>query len=65
MIVEFCKYGNLSNYLRGKRDDFRVYKVSLKLHDWNFPEFLLSHHSGYKLVSGMSSENPMHVSSGF
>uniref|UniRef100_A0A8C9YTP2 receptor protein-tyrosine kinase n=1 Tax=Sander lucioperca TaxID=283035 RepID=A0A8C9YTP2_SANLU len=29
MIVEFCKYGNLSNYLRGKRDDFRVYKVSL------------------------------------
>ncbi|XP_031159144.1 vascular endothelial growth factor receptor kdr-like isoform X1 [Sander lucioperca] len=26
MIVEFCKYGNLSNYLRGKRDDFRVYK---------------------------------------
>lgn len=28
MIVEFCKYGNLSNYLRGKRDDFVVYKVS-------------------------------------
>lgn len=28
MIVEFCKYGNLSNYLRGKRDDFLVYKVS-------------------------------------
>lgn len=27
MIVEFCKYGNLSNYLRGKRDDFLVYKV--------------------------------------
>lgn len=27
MIVEFCKYGNLSNYLRGKRDDFIVYKV--------------------------------------
>ncbi|KAL6117421.1 flt1 [Pungitius sinensis] len=26
MIVEFCKYGNLSNYLRGKRDDFLVYK---------------------------------------
>ncbi|XP_061690648.1 vascular endothelial growth factor receptor kdr-like isoform X2 [Syngnathoides biaculeatus] len=26
MIVEFCKYGNLSNYLRGKRDDFMVYK---------------------------------------
>uniref|UniRef100_A0A3P8SH51 receptor protein-tyrosine kinase n=1 Tax=Amphiprion percula TaxID=161767 RepID=A0A3P8SH51_AMPPE len=26
MIVEFCKYGNLSNYLRGKRDDFIVYK---------------------------------------
>uniref|UniRef100_A0A3B4B045 Protein kinase domain-containing protein n=1 Tax=Periophthalmus magnuspinnatus TaxID=409849 RepID=A0A3B4B045_9GOBI len=28
MIVEFCKYGNLSNYLRSKRDDFIVYKVS-------------------------------------
>ncbi|XP_077387767.1 vascular endothelial growth factor receptor kdr-like isoform X2 [Festucalex cinctus] len=27
MIVEFCKYGNLSNYLRGKRDDFVVYKI--------------------------------------
>ncbi|XP_037833344.1 vascular endothelial growth factor receptor kdr-like isoform X2 [Kryptolebias marmoratus] len=26
MIVEFCKYGNLSNYLRGKRDNFLVYK---------------------------------------
>ncbi|KAM9835152.1 vascular endothelial growth factor receptor kdr-like [Syngnathus typhle] len=26
MIVEFCKYGNLSNYLRSKRDDFVVYK---------------------------------------
>uniref|UniRef100_A0A3Q3JFP0 receptor protein-tyrosine kinase n=1 Tax=Monopterus albus TaxID=43700 RepID=A0A3Q3JFP0_MONAL len=26
MIVEFCKYGNLSNYLRTKRDDFLVYK---------------------------------------
>lgn len=26
MIVEFCKYGNLSIYLRGKRDDFIVYK---------------------------------------
>uniref|UniRef100_A0AAQ5XJ05 receptor protein-tyrosine kinase n=1 Tax=Amphiprion ocellaris TaxID=80972 RepID=A0AAQ5XJ05_AMPOC len=31
MIVEFCKYGNLSNYLRGKRDDFIVYKVSHEL----------------------------------
>lgn len=31
MIVEFCKYGNLSNYLRSKRDDFIVYKVSLEL----------------------------------
>lgn len=28
MIVEFCKYGNLSNYLRSKREDFIVYKVS-------------------------------------
>ncbi|KAI1898087.1 hypothetical protein AGOR_G00068730 [Albula goreensis] len=26
IIVEFCKYGNLSNYLRGKRSDFIVYK---------------------------------------
>ncbi|XP_035525018.1 vascular endothelial growth factor receptor kdr-like [Morone saxatilis] len=26
MIVEFCKYGNLSYYLRSKRDDFIVYK---------------------------------------
>lgn len=33
MIVEFCKYGNLSNYLRSKRDDFIVYKVSHELHD--------------------------------
>lgn len=32
MIVEFCKYGNLSNYLRSKRDDFIVYKVSLAVH---------------------------------
>lgn len=28
MIVEFCKYGNLSYYLRSKREDFIVYKVS-------------------------------------
>lgn len=33
MIVEFCKYGNLSNYLRSKRDDFVVYKVSHTLYD--------------------------------
>ncbi|KAK7141377.1 hypothetical protein R3I93_015509 [Phoxinus phoxinus] len=26
IIVEFCKYGNLSNYLRSKRGDFVVYK---------------------------------------
>ncbi|KAJ8351229.1 hypothetical protein SKAU_G00227050 [Synaphobranchus kaupii] len=26
IIVEFCKYGNLSNYLRSKRSDFIVYK---------------------------------------
>ncbi|CAB1454018.1 unnamed protein product [Pleuronectes platessa] len=26
MIVEFCRYGNLSNYLRSKREDFLVYK---------------------------------------
>lgn len=27
VIVEYCKYGNLSNYLRGKRGDFIVCKV--------------------------------------
>ncbi|XP_052430180.1 vascular endothelial growth factor receptor kdr-like [Carassius gibelio] len=26
IIVEFCKYGNLSNYLRSRRGDFVVYK---------------------------------------
>ncbi|XP_043913664.1 vascular endothelial growth factor receptor kdr-like isoform X2 [Protopterus annectens] len=26
MIVEYCKYGNLSNYLRSKRGDFIIYK---------------------------------------
>ncbi|XP_048839447.1 vascular endothelial growth factor receptor kdr-like [Brienomyrus brachyistius] len=26
IIVEYCKYGNLSNYLRSKRADFIVYK---------------------------------------
>lgn len=32
VIVEYCKYGNLSNYLRGKRGDFIAYKVKkLKL----------------------------------
>lgn len=28
LIVEYCKYGNLSNYLRSRRGDFVVYKVS-------------------------------------
>lgn len=27
VIVEYCKYGNLSNYLRGKRGDFIACKV--------------------------------------
>ncbi|XP_043829505.1 vascular endothelial growth factor receptor kdr-like [Dromiciops gliroides] len=27
VIVEFCKYGNLSNFLRGKRGDFIAYKT--------------------------------------
>ncbi|KAL4648250.1 vascular endothelial growth factor receptor kdr-like isoform X2 [Arapaima gigas] len=27
VIVEYCKYGNLSNYLRSKRGDFIVYKA--------------------------------------
>uniref|UniRef100_A0A8C7UVL0 receptor protein-tyrosine kinase n=1 Tax=Oncorhynchus mykiss TaxID=8022 RepID=A0A8C7UVL0_ONCMY len=31
MIVEYCKYGNLSNYLRSKRADFIVYKVNQQL----------------------------------
>uniref|UniRef100_A0A6Q2YB95 receptor protein-tyrosine kinase n=1 Tax=Esox lucius TaxID=8010 RepID=A0A6Q2YB95_ESOLU len=31
MIVEFCKYGNLSNYLRSRRADFFVYKVNNEL----------------------------------
>lgn len=39
MIVEFCKYGNLSNYLRSKRADFIVYKVNHTLHGWDFPVF--------------------------
>lgn len=30
IIVEYCKYGNLSNYLRSKRGDFVVYKVSIR-----------------------------------
>lgn len=38
MIVEYCKYGNLSNYLRSKRADFIVYKVNQQL-----SEILLSH----------------------
>ncbi|XP_078496229.1 vascular endothelial growth factor receptor kdr-like isoform X2 [Lissotriton helveticus] len=28
VIVEYCKYGNLSNYLRSKRGDFITYKKS-------------------------------------
>lgn len=28
VIVEFCKYGNLSNFLRAKRDAFSPYAVS-------------------------------------
>ncbi|XP_069066777.1 vascular endothelial growth factor receptor kdr-like isoform X2 [Pleurodeles waltl] len=28
VIVEYCKYGNLSNYLRSKRGDFIIYKKS-------------------------------------
>lgn len=38
MIVEFCKYGNLSNYLRGKREDFVVYKVSQHTSVWKSQE---------------------------
>ncbi|CAJ0935400.1 unnamed protein product [Ranitomeya imitator] len=29
VIVEYCKYGNLSNYLRSKRGDFIAYKVQI------------------------------------
>lgn len=28
VIVEFCKYGNLSNFLRAKREAFSPYAVS-------------------------------------
>lgn len=52
MIVEFCKYGNLSNYLRGKRDDFIVYKVSYKLRVLHF-----RHSFGYNFTCSVS---PMH-----
>lgn len=38
MIVEFCKYGNLSNYLRGKREDFVVYKASREPSVWRSQE---------------------------
>ncbi|XP_014320768.1 vascular endothelial growth factor receptor kdr-like [Myotis lucifugus] len=31
VIVEFCKYGNLANFLRGKRGDFIASKVLLNL----------------------------------
>ncbi|KAM9376655.1 vascular endothelial growth factor receptor kdr-like isoform 2-T2 [Pholidichthys leucotaenia] len=41
MIVEFCKYGNLSNYLRSKRDDFLVYK--------NHDDKVVSSGTGYGL----------------
>lgn len=34
VIVEYCKYGNLSNYLRGKRGDFIAYKVR----KWDFSQ---------------------------
>lgn len=32
VIVEFCKYGNLSNYLRTKREGFSPYRVSKLLY---------------------------------
>ncbi|XP_072361741.1 vascular endothelial growth factor receptor kdr-like [Scyliorhinus torazame] len=37
VIVEFCKYGNLSNYLRSKRNDF----ILVKCQKNNQPETLL------------------------
>lgn len=43
MIVEFCKYGNLSNYLRSRRDDFIVYKVSLEVNTELLDSSTLSH----------------------
>lgn len=43
MIVEYCKYGNLSNYLRSKRADFIVYKVNQQLHGLKLSEMLFSH----------------------
>lgn len=29
VVVEYCKYGNLSNFLRAKREFFLPYRVSL------------------------------------
>ena len=46
MIVEFCKYGNLSNYLRSKREDFLVYKVSHELRDLENARFLFISDAG-------------------
>lgn len=34
VIVEFCKYGNLSNFLRAKREAFSPYAVSGGPCDW-------------------------------
>ena len=31
VIVEYCKYGNLSNYLRAKREFFLPYRVGINL----------------------------------
>lgn len=31
VIVEYCKYGNLSNFLRAKREAFSPYAVSRRL----------------------------------
>lgn len=30
VIVEYCKYGNLSNFLRAKREFFLPYRVTKK-----------------------------------
>lgn len=29
VIVEYCKHGNLSSYLKGKRGEYSPYKVSV------------------------------------
>lgn len=36
VIVEYCKYGNLSGYLKSKRDLFSTHKVMPQLPNYSF-----------------------------